>query len=195
LNVAIGLLLSETVYENQPELDSIVTTVNRLQQWQCCPEFIDIDDQRGPVRLLKRGDLYALRGGDSQRDLRDVVMRLPGDDISIVRGTPPSNLHQSYEVLPVYAASPDSMPAVATNRIFFRLESDIPVESVRSQIEALGFKIDDVPVHAPHCAWLKPRSGQVEDALSKLARLRALPGAAHVEPQLLRPRSWKSRHE
>lgn len=171
-----------------------MTTVNRLQQWHCCPEFIDIDDQRGTVRLLKRGDLYALRG-DPQQDLADVEIRLPGDHISIVRGTPPSNLRQSYEILPVYAASADSTPAVATNRIFFRLEPDIPVESVRSKIEALGFKIDDVPVHAPHCAWLEPRSGRVEDALSKLARLRALPGAAHVEPQLLRPRSWKSRHE
>lgn len=67
------------------------------------------------------------------------------------------------------------------------------IDTVRSNIEALGFKIDNVPAHAPNCAWLEPQSGRIEDALSRLAKLRALPGAAHVEPQLLRPRSWKNR--
>lgn len=170
-----------------------MTTVNALQQWQCCPEFIDVDDQKGPVRLLKRVDLYAVRSTDSRRIVDDVEMQLPGDDISILRGTPPPNPPLGIEVFPVYAASTDSTPAVATNRIFFRLEQGIPVESVRNEIEALGFRIDDVPAHAPNCAWLQPQSGRVEEALVKLAPLRALPGAAHVEPQLLRPRGWKSR--
>lgn len=169
-----------------------MTTVSALQQWQCCPEFIDIDDQNGPVRLLKRDDLYAVRGGDSRVLRDDIEMQLPGDGISILRGTPPSNSLHSVELLPVYAASMESTPAVATERIFLRFQQGLAAESARSQIEALGFKIDAVPAHAPHCAWLEPRSGRVEDALSKLVALRALPGAAHVEPQLLRPRSWKS---
>jgi hypothetical protein len=122
-----------------------------------------------------------------------VELRLPGDDISILRGTPPADPPPGFELLPVYAAAKDSLPAVVTKRIFLRLEEDIPIGAVRSDIEALGFVIDNVPAHAPHCAWLEPRSGRVDDALANLARLRAIPGAAHAEPQLLRPRSRKSR--
>lgn len=170
-----------------------MTTVNALQQWRRCPDFIDVDDEKRSVRLLKRDDLYAVRGSHLRQYIDDVEMQLPGDGISILRGTPPSNPLPDLEVLPVYATTEDSAPAVVTERVFLRLEESIPIGTMRARIEALGFKIGDVPAHAPHCAWLEPQSGRVEDALSKLARLRALPGAAHVEPQVLRPRGWKSR--
>ncbi len=167
--------------------------MNALQQWDRCPEFIDIGDQRRSVRLLKCDDLYAMRGSPSEQQAGDVEMRLTGDGVSILRGTPPSDLGLDLELLPVYAAAKDSTPAVVTKRIFLRLEVDTPIDTVRGDIEALDFSIDDVPPYAPHCAWLEPKSGRVVDALSKLSRLRALPRAAHVEPQLLRPRGWKSR--
>ena len=167
--------------------------MNARQQWVRCPEFIDIDDQKRSVRLLKCDDLYAMRGSISKRYAGDVEIRLTGDGVSILRGTPPSNSPPDLELLPVYAAAKDSTPAVVTERIFLRLEEDTPIDTVRGDIEALDFRIDEVPAHAPHCAWLEPKSGRVDDALAKLDRLRALPRAAHVEPQLLRPRGWKSR--
>ena len=55
----------------------------------------------------------------------------------------------------------------------------------------LELLVTEVPNHAPHCAWLEPKSGHVDEALSKLESLRTLPRAVHVEPQLLRPRGWK----
>jgi hypothetical protein len=170
-----------------------VTIMSALQQWQRCPDFIDIDDEKRSIRLLKRDDCYAIRGKLSQQLSSDVKMRLPGDDISILRGAPPGDALPAFEFLPVYAVAGNTPPTVVTERIFLRLEEVTPIESVRSDIETLGFNIDDVPAHARHCAWLEPKSGRVDDALSKLGRLRALPGAAHVEPQLLRPRSWKNR--
>lgn len=165
--------------------------MNGLQQWKRCPEFIDIDDQNRSVRLLKCDDLYAIRGGASRHHSNVVEMRLPGDEISILRGMPPPDSPPDAELLPVYARAKNSTPAVATRRIFLRLQEHTAVDSVRGDIEALGFKIVDIPAYAPHSAWLEPHSGRVDDALSKLGLLRALPGAAHVEPQLLRPRSWK----
>ena len=167
--------------------------MNTLQQWNRCPEFIDIDDRSGSVRLRKRGDLYALRGSVSKPLSADVEMRLTGDDVSILRGTPPADAASTLELLPVYAAAGHSTPAVATRRVFFRLDEGASVETVRDDIEALDFRIDEIVIHAPHCAWLEPKSGRIDEALSKLGQLRALPLTANVEPQLLRPRSWKGR--
>jgi len=165
--------------------------MNALQQWDCCPEFIDIGDANGAIRLLKCDDLYAVRGTVSKHKLKDVKVRLTGDGISILRGTPSSQLSSDVELLPVYAVSKDSTPAVVTERIFLRLEEETTVESIRNDIEALDFHIDDIPAYAPHCAWLEPASGRVDEALSKLEMLRALPRVAHAEPQLLRARGWK----
>jgi len=166
--------------------------MNPLQQWKHCPDFIDIDDKHGSIRLTKRDDLYAVRGEPGQVHGDAVEMQLTGDDISILRGAPPANSPADGALLPVYSGIPDSTPAVVTGRIFFRLRDDLAVESMREAIETLGFVIADIPAYAPHSAWLSPRSGGVADALSQLASLRALPGAAHAEPQLLRPKSWKS---
>jgi len=119
-------------------------------------------------------------------------MRLAGDDISILRGAPPATVATDVELLPVYSTASNATPAVATTRIFLRLEDDTSIDSVRSSIEALDLRVDEIPAYAPHSAWLEPKSGCVDDALSKLDILRALPRVANVEPQLLRPRSWKS---
>ena len=170
-----------------------MTSMNALQQWNRCPEFIDIDDRNGSVRLRKRGDLYAMRGSISKKLSAAVELRLTGDDVSILRGTPSVDTMTARELLPVYGAARHSTPAVATERIFLRLDEGASIDTVRGDIEALGFRIDEVPIHAPHCAWLEPKSGRIDEALSKLDGLRALPLTANVEPQLLRPRSWKGR--
>ena len=168
-----------------------MTTMSALQQWQRCPDFIDVDDEHRSVRLRKRSDCYAMRGRFAEAQAVEVEMRLPGEDISILRGSPPSDLLPDVELLPVYATSDTTSPAVATERLFLRLRDDVAIESLRGDIDMLGFDIDATPAYAPHTAWLRPKSGRVVDALSKLESLRALPGAARVEPQLLRPMSRK----
>jgi hypothetical protein len=165
--------------------------MNALQQWQRCPEFIDVDDQTRSIRLRKQDSRYAIRGALSEPQRGAVESRLADDDISIVRGMPPSGSSSSFELLPVYAISADLAPSVVTERVFLCLQEQTPIEAMRDDIDALGFIIDDIPRHAPHCAWLIPKSGRVDDALSKLDGLRALPGAVRAQPQLLRPRAWK----
>lgn len=165
--------------------------MNALQQWTRCPEYIVIDGVNGPVRLQKRDDLYALRGPVSKRVAETVHAQAIGDDIHVARGQPSPGLESNVEVLPVYSATEGASPAVATRRIFLRLEENTPIESMRSQLEALDFAVAEIPAYAPNSAWLEPTSGRIDEALSKLGALRALPHAAHVEPQLLRPRAWK----
>ena len=124
--------------------------------------------------------------------LEDVKLRLTGEGVSIQSGTPSSELSSDIELLPVYAASKESTPAVVTKRIFLRLDEEATIEGIRGDIEALEYHIDDIPAYAPYCAWLEPDSGRIDEALANLDMLRALPRVAHAEPQLLRPRGWKS---
>jgi len=163
-----------------------------LLQWENCPEYIDIGDGEHRVQLLKQKDRFAIKGSELPRNIGEVEMHLPGDDINIIRGTPSLTAAANYELLPVYAPTGSSPPAVVTQRIFVRLDQDTRFETVRESVEALGFRIDDIPSHAPHCAWLEPESGGVGDSLSKLALLRALPRVVNAEPQVLRPRDRKS---
>ena len=166
--------------------------MNPLQQWTRCPDQIEIDDGNGPIRLHKRDDIYAIRGSVSKHVTDNVEAQPIGDDIRIARGRPAPGLAPEVEVLPVYSASEGASPAVATQRIYLRLDEGTTIESVRGELEALDFAVADIPAYAPHSAWLEPASGRVDEALSKLDLLRALPRAAHVEPQLLRARAWKA---
>lgn len=167
--------------------------MNALQQWARCPQHIEIGDGPRAVRLAKCADLYALRGAISKFRFENVAVRMADDEVSILRGTPALELTSELDLLPVYAAAEGSTPAVATGRIFLRLDEDTAIESSRGAIEGLGFRIDEIPAYAPHCAWLVAVSGRIDEALTKLDGLRALPRAANAEPQLLRPRGWKNR--
>ena len=162
-----------------------------LLQWENCPEHIDIGDGKHRTRLLKQNNRFAIKGSKPPRTIGEVEMHLPGDDINIIRGTPSSDAASNYALLPVYAETENSPPTVVTQRIFARLDQDTLFETARESVEALGFRIDDIPSHAPHSAWLEPESGGVGDSLSKLASLRALPRVVNAEPQVLRPRERK----
>ncbi len=169
-----------------------MTGMTALHQWENCPEHIDTGDGKHRVRLLKQKNRFAIKDSEMPQGIGEVETRLPGDDINIIHGTPPRAASSDYEILPVYASAENSTPAVVTQRIFVRLDEGTPFDTVRESIEALGFRIDDIPSHAPHCAWLAPESGGVGDSLSKLEPLRALSRVINAEPQVLRPRDWKA---
>ena len=165
--------------------------MNALAQWNRCPDCIEIGESDKPVRLLKRNNSYGIRVADARRLPKDVKVEPIGDDVCIAHAPPSPALGDDLELLPVYAASEGSTPAVATKRIFLRLDEHSTPKALESELRALGFLVTEVPAYAPHSAWLEPASGRVDEALSMLERLRALPHAAHAEPQLLRPKAWK----
>jgi len=166
--------------------------MNALQRWNRCPERIEIGESDRPIRLLKRNNVYGIRNVDVGRLPANVNVERIGDDVSIAHAAPSPELASDLELLPVYAAGEGSTPAVATERVFLRLDEHTTARAVETELGALGYRVAEVPAYAPHCAWLEPASGRVDEALSQLDRLRALPHAAHAEPQLLRPRRSKS---
>lgn len=169
-----------------------MTGVNALQQWNRCPERIEIGEAANPVRLLKRDNLYGIRSADAGRLPGDVKLEPIGEDVSIAHAAPSPGLEGDLVLLPVYAANDASTPAVATERLFLRLDEQTSPRDLETKLRTLGFVVSEIPSYAPHCAWLAPASGRVDEALSKLASLRALPHVAHVDPELLRPRSARS---
>ena len=164
--------------------------MNAEQQWRACPQRIEVDDGERRVVLEKHARLFALRGDVPQALARDVTHRLD-EGVVIVRAPPSGDDAIQVNVLPVYTAGAGSPPAVASGRLFVRLERGSEASSWAGRFEPLGLVIEEVPAYAPNCAWLAPRSGIAAHALRSLDALRALPGVAHAEPELLRQLSLK----
>ena len=87
---------------------------------------------------------------------------------------------------PVYRREPGGEPAVVTGRVHLRAASSEIIARLRDDLDRLGFDVDDVPAHAPHTCWLRPRPGRTAECLAGWTRLLALPGVEHAEPQMLR---------
>jgi hypothetical protein len=91
---------------------------------------------------------------------------------------------------PVYrAAGAGGAIAVPTGRVFVRFGAGTRAQDRAGELEAAGFDVEDVPGFAPHAAWVRPRSGRVEDALEALDAVRGVPGVEHAEPQLVAERA------
>lgn len=95
------------------------------------------------------------------------------------------------ETRPVYASGDGGSLAVPTGRVFVTFAKGHRADEKRRDFEALGFTIEQVPAYAPHAAWLAPREGGVAEALVGLAKLHAIAGVEHVEPQMLMERALR----
>jgi hypothetical protein len=85
----------------------------------------------------------------------------------------------------VYRLGEKGSLAVATGAVFVRFREGIRPEERADALAEAGFGVEQTPPYAPHCAWLRPHSGRVGDALTGLEKLRAVPDVEHVEPQML----------
>jgi hypothetical protein len=166
--------------------------VDADQQWRKCPDVVVIEGDDGSVTLRKRSDSYAIRGPVPDELRAGVLETLPGDDITIIRGTPRADSVAQGQLLPVYRGDSGEDLAVVTGRIFLRLDEGREAAGATERVASMGLRVAEILPYAPNAAWLEPASGKVADGLARLDELRALPGVAHVEPQILRPRAWKS---
>jgi len=98
---------------------------------------------------------------------------------------------QPPQQIPSYELAGGGGAATPTGRVLVRF-ADAPTRERRTKdIEAAGYRIEEVLAYAPQAAWVRARSGDAAESLSKLARLEAIPGVEEVEPQMLRPRALK----
>ena len=121
-----------------------------------------------------------------------------GDDpelgrIAIHHGAPdPATLGSGVRLVAVYESPESHTLNVPTGRIFVRFGDAIRAEDRRPILEALGFRIVDIPRYAPQAAWIEDVQGRIARALGRIRDLEALEDVENVEPQLLAPASKRA---
>ena len=112
----------------------------------------------------------------------DALYVLDDGAIAVFEGSPGE---ARGEVGPVYALGPGGTPAVPTGRVFVRFKEGTKAEDQRKEIKQAGYEIEEVPAYAPHSAWVRALSGEIDDALKGIEGLEKLPDVENVEPQML----------
>jgi hypothetical protein len=92
---------------------------------------------------------------------------------------------------PTYELTPGGGIATPTGRILVRFADPAALEKHKKDIEAAGFKIEEILSYAPQAAWVSAASGLPGEALAGVSKLAAIAGIEEVEPQMLRPRALK----
>ncbi|HEX8201918.1 MAG TPA: hypothetical protein VF590_15690 [Isosphaeraceae bacterium] len=133
------------------------------------------------------------RQGRGQPAADDLVFELEDDGIRVYRGEPeersPGRQAAAPAVTPVYGLGGPDSPAVPTGRVLVRFAEGIRIEDRRDQLAQAGYTLAEPLAYAPQAGWVRAASGGIAAALEGLPALAALPDVAHVEPQMLMPRS------
>ncbi|HEY6425157.1 MAG TPA: hypothetical protein VIY28_18330 [Pseudonocardiaceae bacterium] len=88
-------------------------------------------------------------------------------------------------IAPVYRRTPGGGWAVPTGRVLVRFAAGESADQHREDLADAGYVIDEVLRYAPHAAWVRARSGDLADALTRIARLAELARVENVEPQMV----------
>lgn len=142
----------------------------------------------------RRADLYALRRGAATSRRKAAITEVIDDAharYEVYEGTPPAGLDPA-DIVPVYAAGEGGPIAVPTGRVFVRLREGVKPDERRADLAGAGFEIERTLPYAPGAVWLRPIEDGVGAALNGLASLEALPDVAHVEPQMLLERAFRT---
>jgi hypothetical protein len=132
---------------------------------------------------------YALHG--EPLPTAEGVLRFEPEAIAVLPGTPAAPLAAGQSLSPVYAPPGSGALAVPTGQLFIRFRPGESALAHRAELEQAGCRIAALPDHAPEAAWLRARSGRLDDALGSVVRLQQLAGVASVEPQLLMGRALR----
>ena len=135
-------------------------------------------------------DYYALLdSGDDSQAAEGVVANLNDGDhtIEVFRGSLTARRRGAVrgEVRPVYTLQPGGLPVVPTGQVFISFRDGIVASDRRPEIERAGYVIARSLDYAPQAAWLKARSGKVEDALTGISALEQIEDLVTIEPQML----------
>ena len=151
------------------------------------PQQIPVSSRAGAGTYKLMPGYYAIHGTQPGPLARDAVHLFNDGAIAVFEGAPDqSTLAATPERLsPVYALVPGGSPAVPTGLIFLRLATGVSVDKLKDEIKGAGYEVAESLAYAPNAAWLRARSGNIEDALAGLEALEKLPQVESVEPQML----------
>lgn len=147
------------------------------------PQTLRIEATGSSYRL-KTG-YYALHYPTPQDEVRGAELVLEDGAIAIFKGEPPATAAPKVKLSAVYGLEPGATAAVPTGRVFVQFGGGEAAEAQRTNLQKLGFAIAEIPVYAPHAAWVEASSGQIVDAVTKVGSLQRLPNVDQVELQML----------
>lgn len=90
---------------------------------------------------------------------------------------------------PVYAIEGSGGEATASGRVWVRFADGTDASERAAALAEAGYAIDSVPGYATNAAYV--RAENVAASLEGLDRLRRIGGVEHVEPEMLRPRTFR----
>ena len=106
-----------------------------------------------------------------------------GDEFEFERGKADQD-----DARPVYVLQPGGTPAVPTGLVFVRFGSGVkPVDRLQD-LEKAGYEIEQTLDYAPEAAWVRAKSGDIADALTRIDDLEKIADIENVEPQMLKRR-------
>lgn len=79
---------------------------------------------------------------------------------------------------------PGGSLGVPTGLVFIRFTDAEALESRRADLTRAGFDVERVLSYAPGAAWLKPRTGRIEDGFRGIDALKRLAGVENVEAEV-----------
>ena len=151
------------------------------------PQQIPVSSRPGAGTYKLMPGYYATHGKQPGPPARDAVHLFNEGAIAVFKGLPDQATVAAApdKLSPVYALVPGGSPAVPTGLIFIRLADGIPIGKLKEEIRRAGYEVAESLAYAPNAAWLRARSGKIEDSLGGLKALEKLPDVESVEPQML----------
>jgi hypothetical protein len=147
------------------------------------PRAIRVKAERGEASYELAEDLIAVHGAGPSPGA-DLVFE--GGEIAVEPLAEHGPAQRRSGVLgPVYRRKPGGAVAVPTGRVFVSFCARERAEGHRAELEASGYRLEEVPAYAPQAAWVRHRSEDIAAALRDLDRLERIPGVEGVEPQIL----------
>lgn len=154
------------------------------------PETIELGRAQPARRYVRRPDLLAIHGplpsGVAEADRESLA---PG--ITLVSPALASRAGEAAQVTAVYSIGAGGQPLAPTGRVLVRFGEAERAETHRDAIERAGYRLAESLAHAPQAAWVESPDGAAR-ALRDLARLEAVPGVVHVEPEMVGRRAHRS---
>jgi hypothetical protein len=149
------------------------------------PDHLDVGTGADRRSIARAADLYAVHAIRPGARLEHAILTLDEGEIAVFRGSGGAReLPPGAVVGPVYELHPGGSLGVPTGLVFIRFIDAETLESRRDDLTRAGFDVERVLSYAPGAAWLKPRTGRIEDGLRGIDVLKRLPGVENVEAEM-----------
>lgn len=161
------------------------------QDFNDYPQQLRSSVEHPELHYVQQSGYYAVHNLQSDAEAAGAVTTFNDGTIAIFAGPPETarNLAPNATVGPVYALQPGGALAVPTGLVFLRFAEGESAAAHASEIQAAGYTVDQIPVYAPHTAWV--RSQSIATSLAGISRLETLPKVENVEPQMLMQRAQR----